>query len=166
MTKPASGIADLYVQPGESHLSREPILMHTVLGSCIGVIFWSERMGIGALCHPMLPLCPPHLASMHTLAVGRRFVDFAIRDLALQFDALGVHRNEVQVKLFGGADVLLVSDAASRPTVGKLNAESALKVVEEEGFQIAASSLGGKVGINLTFHTGTGEVLLRRHQLR
>jgi len=28
-------------------------------------------------------------------------VDFAIRDLARQFDALGAQRDEVEVKLFG-----------------------------------------------------------------
>jgi chemotaxis protein CheD len=76
---------------------------------------------------------------------------------------LGARRGEVQVKLFGGGDVLLVSSDASRPTVGRLNSEAALKVLGEEGFQVVASSLGGDCGVNIHFHTGTGEVLLKRH---
>jgi chemotaxis protein CheD len=89
-------------------------------------------------------------------------VDFAVRDLARQLDELGARRPEVEVKLFGGADVLLVSDsAASVPTVGKLNCQAAIEVVNAEGFQVIASSLGGTVGRNIEFDTGTGQVLLR-----
>ena len=98
-----------------------------------------------------------------TRSAGRRYVDFAIRDLARQFDALGAQRDEVEVKLFGGGDVLLMIDDAARPTVGKLNCEVAMRVLEEEGFGVAASSLGGKRGVNIHFNTKTGEVLLKRH---
>jgi chemotaxis protein CheD len=69
----------------------------------------------------------------------------------------------VQVKLFGGGDVLPVGDQESRrPTVGRLNCEAALRVLEEEGLAIAASKLGGISGVHIQFETRTGEVLLRR----
>jgi chemotaxis protein CheD len=90
-------------------------------------------------------------------------VDFAIRDLARQFDALGARRDEVEVKLFGGGDVLVMASSAKRPTVGRLNSEAAMKVLEEEGFGVSASSLGGNRGVNIHFNTETGEVLLQRH---
>jgi len=96
-------------------------------------------------------------------SAGRRYVDFAIRDLARQFDGLGARRDEVEVKIFGGGDVLLMESDESRPTVGRLNSEAAMKVLAEEGFAVTASSLGGKRGINIYFNTGTGEVLLKRH---
>jgi chemotaxis receptor (MCP) glutamine deamidase CheD len=44
-----------------------------------------------------------------------------------------------------------------------LNIESAIRVLDEEGFAIMASSLGGKRGVNIIFNTKTGEVLLQRH---
>jgi chemotaxis protein CheD len=68
----------------------------------------------------------------------------------------------VRVKLFGGADVLLVVNAAARPTVGALNCEAALRVLEEKGFEVVASSLGGTTGVHIKFNTETGEVLLKR----
>jgi chemotaxis protein CheD len=98
-----------------------------------------------------------------TRSAGCRYVDYAVRDLARQFDALGARRDEVEVKLFGGGDVLLTGNDATRPTVGRLNIEVAIKVLEEEGFCIIASSLGGQRGINIYFNTQTGEVLLQRH---
>ncbi len=152
-------LSDVYLLPGEAHLARKPTIIRTILGSCVGVTFWSQRLGIGALSHSLLPRCP---ASNLSPGDGHRYVDFAIRDLARQLDELGARRSEVQVKLFGGGDVLLVSDAASSiPTVGKQNCEAAIEVVRAEGLSVVASSMGGKLGRNIQFNSKTGEVLLR-----
>jgi chemotaxis protein CheD len=153
---------EVYVLPGESHLVSMPAILRTVLGSCVGVTFRIPRLGVAAICHPMLPIHPLKGAKDLSLASSRRYVDFTIRDMARQFDALGAKRGEVEVKLFGGGDVLMVINEASRPTVGQLNCESALRVLEDEGFRVAASSLGGTSGLHIQFHTGSGEVLLRR----
>lgn len=154
--------SEIYLLPGEVYLARKPTIIRTLLGSCVGVTFWSEKLGIGALTHSLLPKCASDPSPKSSLVNGHRYVDFAVRDLARQLDELGAHRSAVQVKLFGGADVLLVSDAAaSVPTVGKLNCQAAIEVVNAEGFQVIASSLGGTVGRNIEFDTGTGQVLLR-----
>jgi chemotaxis protein CheD len=156
-------LPEIYLQPGESRLVREPTILRTLLGSCVGIAFWAPRLGAGALCHPMLPRFPARPQVPLSRTSGRRYVDFAIRDLARQFDALGARRDEVEVKLFGGGDVLLMINSAARPTVGRLNAEVAIRVLEEEGFRVTASSLGGRRGINIYFNTQSGEVLLQRH---
>jgi chemotaxis protein CheD len=153
---------EVYVQPGESHLVRGPTVMRTLLGSCVGVTFWHQGLGLGALCHPMLPSHPDEARGKLSLAAARRYVDFAIRDLAAQFDALGARRRDIEIKVFGGADVLRVRGHELRPTVGSLNREMALEVLEAEGFNVAASRLGGPYGIHIDFYTATGEVRLRR----
>jgi chemotaxis protein CheD len=155
-------LPEVYLHPGEAYFAREPAIIRTILGSCVGVTFWSPRLRMGALTHSQLPRCPANLAAALSVEAGRRYVDFAIRDAARRFDKCGVLRTEVQVKLFGGADVLLVSDKGSKPTVGKLNCEAAIEVLHEEGFAVFASSLGGTSGLNIRFFTRTGEVLLRR----
>lgn len=162
MPRTEEPLPEVYVQPGESHLVTGPAILRTVLGSCVGIAFLVPRLGAGALCHPMLPTCPANMAGGRGLATGRRYVDFAIRDLAGKFDALGARRCEVQVKLFGGADVLTVVNAASRPTVGRLNCEAALRELRDQGFEVVASSLGGTSGMNIQFNTETGEILLKR----
>jgi chemotaxis protein CheD len=128
----------------------------------VGAAVWSPRLRIGALCHAQLPRAPAEAGEKLGLAAGRRYVDFAMRDLLRQFDELDANRSELQVKLFGGADVLVVSAAAAAPTIGRMNCEVALAVAEAEGLHIVASSLGGTSGLNIKFHTGTGEVLLWR----
>jgi chemotaxis protein CheD len=149
----------VYLQPGEVHLARSPAIVRTVLGSCVGVTFWSSRLGIGALCHGVLPRSPQST----TLIDGYRYVDFSIRDLARQFDRLGARRDEIEIKVFGGADVLPVHPSnTARTTVGSQNSQVALEVLQEECLAILASDLGGPVGRTIQFHTGNGEVLLRR----
>ncbi|MGD0547939.1 MAG: chemotaxis protein CheD [Terracidiphilus sp.] len=157
------GLPEIYLQPGESRLVKEPTVLRTLLGSCVGIAFRVPRLGLGALCHPMLPRFPVKQALTLTRSAGRRYVDYAIHDLARQFDALGAQREEVEVKIFGGGDVLLTSNDSTRPTVGRLNCEVAMKVLEGEGFYVSASSLGGQRGINIYFNTETGEVRLQRH---
>jgi chemotaxis protein CheD len=155
-------VREIYVQPGESHLVSEPAVLRTVLGSCVGITFLVPRLGIGALCHPMLPLIPAGRQDSMGAGAGRRYVDFAIRDMALQLDAHGAVRSEAVVKLFGGGDVLTVVDGSSRPTVGKLNSEAAFKILQDEGFKVCACRLGGNSGVHIQFFTATGEVLVRR----
>lgn len=155
-------LAEIYVQPGESHLTTKSAILRTLLGSCVAVAFLEKPGGVGALCHPMLPRCPEKTARSSNVKDARRYVDFAIRELAQRFDALGIARPSMKVKLFGGADVLQVPVEGARPTVGRLNCESAIQVLREEGFDVAASSLGGTKGLTLEFNTGTGEVLVRR----
>ena len=155
-------VLEVYVQPGESHLVSEPTILRTVLGSCVGVTFRIPRLGVAALCHPMLPIYPSRGPVTLSIAASRRYVDFTIRDLARQFDRLGACRAEIEVKLFGGGDVLSVGRQNARPTVGRLNCESALKVLQDEGFGVVASSLGGTSGVHIQFNSETGEVILRR----
>ncbi len=159
MTEIAPILPDLNLQPGELYLARGPAILRTILGSCIGVTFRSARLGAGALCHGVLPRCP----QISSLAERHRYVDFSIRYLAQQFDALGACRDELEIKLFGGADVLpSIPGALNRPTVGALNCRAALEVLAEEGLRVSASDLGGVRGRRIHFHTGTGEVLLFR----
>lgn len=154
--------SEVYVQPGESCLVAQPAVLRTVLGSCVGITFCVVRLRVGALCHPMLPRCSAARSGNMSAVAGRRYVDFAIRDMARQLDELGAQRSEVEVKLFGGGDVLVTIGSSSRDTVGKLNSEVALKVLEEEGFTVSACSLGGTSGVQIRFETATGEVMLRR----
>ena len=126
-------LPDVNLQPGELYLARGPAILRTILGSCVGVTFWSARLGAGALCHGVLPRCPAILPGGFSLSDGYRYVDFSIRYLAQQFDALGAHRQELEVKVFGGADVLPVAGQRHKPTVGALNCKTAWKFWKRKG---------------------------------
>ena len=80
-----------------------------------------------------------------------------------QLEGLGAGPGEVQVKVFGGADVLPVDGGRlRRATRGQQNCQSALEVLRRENYRVLTSDLGGLTGRSIQFHTGTGVVLLRR----
>ena len=148
----------VYLQAGEAHLTRSPAILRTVLGSCVGVTFWCARLGAGALCHAVLPRRPDA-----RVVDSYRYVDSSIRCLVSQFEELGARRQELVVKVFGGADVLPVgASAAFRQTVGWQNCRAAIEVLESEGLAVTASDLGGTQGRAIRFYTGSGVVLLER----
>jgi chemotaxis protein CheD len=90
-------------------------------------------------------------------------VDFSIRYLAQQFDALGANRRDLEVKMFGGADVLPIAESRQGTlTVGAQNCMAATEILAEEGFTVSASDVGGVRGRRIHFHTGSGAVLLQR----
>ena len=149
----------VYLQIGEAHLARSPAVLRTVLGSCVGVTLWARRLELGALCHGVLPHCPRGMQAPE----GFRYVDFAIRKLVQELENLGALRSELEVKVFGGADVLPVHRSNSgKATVGGQNSQSALETLRNENLTLLASDLGGPLGRTIEFNTATGEVRVRR----
>lgn len=156
------GLPEIYLSPGEFALARSPTILATILGSCVGITFWCARVGVGGLCHSILPRCPRPPEENVPPNIGYRYVDFCVRSLASQFDLLGAARTEVEVKVFGGADVAPIDRAAMRPSVGRLNSEAAVRLLTNEGYVVLASSVGSRYGCKIRFNTGTGEVRLAR----
>lgn len=154
-----SEFPQFYLKPGEAQLSRRPAVLKTILGSCVGVTFWSPRLRIGALCHGILPRFPEG----GDPSDGYRYVDFSIHDLTRRLDLLGATRSELEIKVFGGANMLWTRDMNSQvPTVGQSNLEAALDVLREGRFNVVGCDVGGTVGRNIRFQTWDGHVFLRR----
>ncbi len=151
-------LPQVYLKPGEVHMCRGSAVLKTVLGSCVGVTFWLPRLRIGALCHGILPE-GPHGA---TSPEGYRYVDFAVRDLVNRFEQHGARRSEIEVKVFGGADVLSTCDSRRTRTVGQANLEVAAQVIEEQSLELKGADTGGLTGRTIRFQTWDGHVFVRR----
>lgn len=146
---------NIYLKPGEVVVAREPVLVSTVLGSCVAVTMFSPTHGVGAICHAMLP---DNAGREYDL----RYVDTALNHIYRKIIECGAGSNLV-VKLFGGAKVLDVGDKGSPGrTVGDQNVAKALAVLEELGLKVTSVDTGGLVGRKLFFCTRDGDVYLRR----
>lgn len=147
-----------FLKPGEVIISPDPILVSTVLGSCVAVTMFCPETGIGAICHAMLPV---------NLKLDDNFlyVDTAIRHLHHKMLKHAGGGNLV-VKLFGGAQVLSgVHGGGFKQSVGEQNILQATRTLEQLGLLIAKSDVGGKVGRKLFFSMKTGDVYLRKLKL-
>lgn len=150
--------------PGQMYLAKRPVLLQTILGSCVSATFWSPRLRIGALCHGVLPVCPYPWSSRGAAATdGYRYVDFSVRSLSHLFSTFGLSNDEIEVKLFGGADVIpIFAGRADKPTVGALNVKRAIEIVEQMGLRVYSHDLKGTHGRKIMFSTKTGDVFVRK----
>jgi len=142
-----------YLYPAYIFADRKPHLVTTVLGSCVSVCFYDPVMKIGGLNHFMLPLWNGEgLASP-------KYGNIAIEKLLDKLFSLGVGKNNLIAKVFGGADSLEQKQNFYR--IGARNIILAMDILEEKKIKVISQSTGGNTGRNIKFHTGTGEVLLR-----
>ncbi|MBI4642443.1 MAG: chemotaxis protein CheD [Deltaproteobacteria bacterium] len=146
----------IHLKPGELYLGEQPTMVTTTLGSCVSLIFFNQPQRLGAICHALLPSDDHQENSF-------RFVDRAFFWMLEQFQSRNSASKQIQVKLFGGADVLECFQGNCRTvTVGQQNIHQALELFKAHGLQVQASNVGGALGRKVFFFTHTGEVLLKR----
>lgn len=155
----------VYLKPAEIYVTDKPTVVRTVLGSCLAVTMYNPRLGIAAVCHALLPTPDTQEAESRQPLNRYRYVDSVIPEMVAKMREHGSTPDEIEVKMFGGADLL--SSAEERKTnrpVGKLNVATALRVLEQAGLRVSVSDVGGTFGRKIFFYTHSGEVLLKRLQ--
>ena len=152
----------VHLAAAEVHITRKAQVVETVLGSCVAATLRVPRLQVAAMCHGALPCCPEEHLRCADFLRGFRYVDFAIRYLACRLYRLGAQPAEIEVKLFGGADVLQMLRPRRAASVGRQNCEAALKTLSDEGLSPVVADLGGRNGRVIYFHTDCGDVYVRR----
>jgi chemotaxis protein CheD len=151
----ASHTHNVYLKPGEVVVTLKPVLVSTVLGSCVAVTMFSPSRGFGAICHAMLPDNSGREDDL-------RYVDTALQYLYERVKEHGAG-NDLVVKLFGGAQMLQVGEYSSaKVSVGDQNVARAEKILDAFGLKISARDTGGPSGRKLFFCTRDGDVFMRR----
>jgi chemotaxis protein CheD len=83
--------------------------------------------------------------------------------MAERFARLGLRPEEVEVKMFGGGNVIdLGGDPHDERLIGDANIAKARKLLHAAHFQIVAHNVGGDRGCKIIFNTQSGEVLHKR----
>jgi len=154
----------VFLKPGEIYISNKSIAVSTVLGSCVSITMFNRQKKLGAICHGLLPKCK------HTKKRGchkickdlNKYVDCAFSHMKQKFLSDSMNQDEIEVKLFGGAEILFPHDHKKGIiTVGEKNIKVAAQLIKAEGFKIIASVTGGTTGRKLFFLPHTGEVYLK-----
>lgn len=163
--KPAFLNSELvFLHPGEVIFCNKPIVIATVLGSCVAITFYNGRTGYTGISHCQLPQCKDPRQTCNGECEGPyKYVDCTIKKMINKFLNMEIKKNEIDVKIFGGGDVLNYRDHAGiSKTVGKLNIDMAVNMVEKNYLNLTAMDVGGKTGRKIFFLTNSGEVYLSR----
>src|ERR1035438_134319 len=91
--------------PGEMVFTETPLSVKTVLGSCVAITMRDPHRGLAAVVHCLLPLAGERTACLPRKEAVK-YVDSATAILLDDFARYGVKAEELEVKLFGGADNL------------------------------------------------------------
>lgn len=135
----------LYI--GEVAASHTPVLLDTLLGSCVAVCMFDPALRAGGMNHILLSNCR---AGDTSPRCGVHAMELLINELM----KLGGDRRRFVAKAFGGANVLASTKIAP---IGDSNARFVRSFLAAEKIPLIAERLGGMHAVHLYFHTDTGK---------
>ncbi len=146
------------ISVGESYVTRHSEVIATVLGSCICACIRDPFVGIGGMNHFMLP-GGTSSAQAQASIVEQRFGVAAMESLINALLAHGAQKSRLEVKIFGGAELLGGSSSGAR--IGAQNAQFARHFLANEGLTVAADDCGGPNPRRVLYTPATGRVRVR-----
>lgn len=144
------------ILPGEYFLSETPMIVYTVLGSCISVCVRDPEAGIGGMNHFMLA-APSGAGEKDGWAESGRYGSYAMEMLVNGILSRGGNRNRLEAKVFGGGKIY-----DGTMDVGAKNAAWALDYLEQEGMPPVKADVGDVCPRKVYYFTDTGKVLLKK----
>jgi len=92
-----------------------------------------------------------------------RYLNCTMKYMVWSFEKNGVSKKDIDVKVFGGSDILITPQNGSmRKSVGKQNIEMAKKILHNERMEAKIFHVGGSFGRKIYFFTDSGEIFMKR----
>src|SRR5882724_1486773 len=111
-------LGKVYLYPGQIFTASQPMMVTTILGSCVAVCLWDERSQIAGINHFLLPNNPIPGQS------DARYGNTAIARLIDEMVSAGATKQRLVAKLVGGASILMGA-AGPRFSIGDQNIAAA-----------------------------------------
>jgi two-component system chemotaxis response regulator CheB len=156
-----SSIQIVQMSVAELVIAEEPVVISTILGSCVSVCLYCPTSKIGGMNHFTLP--SEQYARKNFDPNGRDLSDqmnFGSTSIPILIDEFCKRTNapctSIQAKIVGGASV--VEQLKQSSEIGALNIAIAKEILREYGIKVFGSDVGGKVGRKVQFYTSTGRL--------
>jgi chemotaxis protein CheD len=143
------------ILPGEYFVSQEPLIIQTVLGSCVSVCVRDPLLSIGGMNHFMLPV--PCEGGVDSWGESARYGCHAMELLVNEILRRGGGRDRLEVKVFGGGKIY-----DSSLDVGARNAVWVLEYLERERLKPIVADLRDVYPRKVYYFTESGRVLLKK----
>lgn len=137
-----------FLQPGFIIVSKEPHLVHTVLGSCVSVCLWDNQAHFGGMNHFLF-------GRDRNNERTARFGSVSIPHLYRLMLDYGASRNCLQAHILGGGQ-----HAELNSHVGTENVAVAEEILKKFGIEVLTRDVGGQIGRKVIFNTESGEILV------
>jgi len=144
------------ILPGEYYFTGKPMMIVTVLGSCVAACIRDRVSGIGGMNHFMLP---DGGESGRPSASSMRYGSYAMEVLINQLLKAGARRENLEAKVFGGGNVL---QGFTSINVGERNARFVRDYLRDVNIRILAEDLNDIHPRKVYFFPETGKVLVKK----
>ena len=148
------------ILPGEFYVSTDGEMIATVLGSCISACIRDVKLGIGGMNHFMLPMQGEYSTEQwgnDKNSAATRYGNWAMEYLLNNLYSLGARKENLEVKLFGGGQVL-----ANMTDVGQRNILFVYDFLHKENLPVKAADVGDIFSRKVLYFPDTGSVKVKR----
>jgi chemotaxis protein CheD len=137
--------------------TREGEMLATVLGSCVAACIRDPVAGVGGMNHFLLPDKGGDTSPDLPFSASLRYGSYSMEQLINGILGAGGRRERLEVKIFGGANVL-----AGLRGIGHQNADFVERYLKAEGFKIMGSDLRGTLPRKVQYFPSTGVVRMKQ----
>ncbi len=155
-----NGICVARILPGEYYVTGNDEMITTVLGSCVSACIRDPSTGVGGMNHFMLPGSSQVNVSTWggqeclTTRYGIAAMEILVNDILKR----GARKDQLELKLFGGGEVL----SMEVNNIGQRNIEFVRQFALTESMHAVAEDLGGPYSRKINYFPKNGKVLVRR----
>jgi chemotaxis protein CheD len=153
-----AGLERIVIHPGEHRASASPVVLTTLLGSCVAACLYDPGSRVAGLNHFLLaaPRYARDMPITHTEA-GRYGIN-AMELLINEMVKLGARRKSIKAKVFGGGSVVRSLATDKFLCVSEQNQRFIREFMATEGMELVSADLGGDRGRVINFHTDSYKV--------
>lgn len=160
MVEPVAKI-EVFVPSCGFRVSQKPVVLHTVLGSCVSVCLWDRRSAIGGMNHYLLAHSNVEGPVLDMQVVGK-YADLAVPHLLRSLERLGASPESIVAKIVGGARILRLTPYAE---LAQRNIEAGKRLLRKLGIAVVSEDVGGVRGRKVRFHTETGRLVVNEDKI-
>jgi chemotaxis protein CheD len=148
-----------FLSIGEVIIATEPSYIWTVLGSCVSVILYSSRKKVSAICHAQMvekefsiKIAKSEFNNIKSaIKDDFRFLGCAVNYMINELLLMGIRKTDIVASIYGGGRII-----KNMQDVGLENAESAVKILQDQGVHIIRKDIAGNKTRTIRYYSDTG----------
>jgi chemotaxis protein CheD len=150
----------IYVGLGEMSVTKDTslVLVCNGLGSCIALCVYDPVTKTGGMAHMLLPSCR---SKSDISGSPSKYINTGAPLLINRMIKQGSQKQNLIVKIAGGARMLTIPGQCSQLDIGQKNIAEIKVTLDRENVPICASDVGGGFGRTVNFYLESGKITVK-----
>ncbi len=141
-----------FLQINEYYVTKKPMLIGTLLGSCVSICLYNKFNGHAAMNHFLMPSAVRKAMQNNPGKYGESSCEMIIRSLM----SIDPNASHYSVQIFGGGNMFNLRGSVS--DIGERNLRIAAEVLSKYKIRIMRRQTGGTKGMKIFFNTSKNKV--------